>query len=71
MSETLAKQHILVIEDEVKIAELIEKYLYLEGFKTSLIHDGNCALDAVNELNPDLIILDIMLPGTNGIELCS
>ena len=71
MSETIAKQHILVIEDEVKIAELIEKYLYLEGFKTSLIHDGNCALDAVNELNPDLIILDIMLPGTNGIELCS
>jgi two-component system response regulator BaeR len=71
MSETLAKQHILVIEDEVKIAELIEKYLYLEGYKTSLIHDGNCALDAVNELNPDLIILDIMLPGTNGIELCS
>jgi len=71
MSETLAKQHILIIEDEVKIAELIEKYLYLEGFKTSLIHDGNCALDAVNELNPDLIILDIMLPGTNGIELCS
>jgi len=71
MSETLAKQHILVIEDEVKIAELIEKYLYLEGFKTSLIHEGNCALDAVNELNPDLIILDIMLPGTNGIELCS
>jgi len=71
MSETLAKQHILVIEDEVKIAELIEKYLYLEGFKTSLIHDGNCALDAVNELSPDLIILDIMLPGTNGIELCS
>ncbi len=71
MSEILAKQHILVIEDEVKIAELIEKYLYLEGFKTSLIHDGNCALDAVNELNPDLIILDIMLPGTNGIELCS
>lgn len=71
MSETLAKQHILLIEDEVKIAELIEKYLYLEGFKTSLIHDGNCALDAVNELNPDLIILDIMLPGTNGIELCS
>ena len=71
MSETLAKQHILVIEDEVKIAELIEKYLYLEGFKTSLIHDGNCALDAINELNPDLIILDIMLPGTNGIELCS
>ena len=44
MSETLAKQHILVIEDEVKIAELIEKYLYLEGYKTSLIHDGNCAL---------------------------
>ncbi|KPM85067.1 MULTISPECIES: response regulator transcription factor [Pseudoalteromonas] len=71
MSETIAKQHILVIEDEVKIAELIEKYLYLEGFKTSLIHDGTCALDAVNELNPDLIILDIMLPGTNGIELCS
>ena len=71
MSETIAKQHILVIEDEVKIAELIEKYLYLEGFKTSLIHDGTCALDAVNERNPDLIILDIMLPGTNGIELCS
>ena len=71
MSETIAKQHILVIEDEVKIAELIEKYLYLEGFKTSLIHDGTCALDAVNELTPALIILDIMLPGTNGIELCS
>lgn len=71
MSENQAKQHILVIEDEVKIAELLEKYLYLEGYQTSLIHDGNLVLNAVNELNPDLIILDIMLPGVNGIELCS
>lgn len=71
MSENQAKQHILIIEDEVKIAELLEKYLYLEGYQTSLIHDGNLVLNAVNELNPDLIILDIMLPGINGIELCS
>ncbi|RZF91949.1 response regulator transcription factor [Pseudoalteromonas sp. N1230-9] len=71
MSENQAKQHILIIEDEVKIAELLEKYLYLEGYQTSLIHDGNLVLNAVNELNPDLIILDIMLPGVNGIELCS
>ncbi|MCF7500577.1 response regulator transcription factor [Pseudoalteromonas sp. L1] len=71
MSENQAKQHILIIEDEAKIAELLEKYLYLEGYQTSLIHDGNLVLNAVNELNPDLIILDIMLPGVNGIELCS
>ncbi len=65
-----ATPHILVVEDETKIADIIEKYLFLEGYTSTQVNDGNQVLTAVASENPDLIILDIMLPGVTGIELC-
>lgn len=63
-------QKILVVEDDIKIARFIELELQHEGFSTETAHDGRIGLDKALEGNFDLIILDIMLPGLNGIEVC-
>ncbi len=63
-------QKILVVEDDIKIARFIELELQHEGFSTETAHDGRVGLDKALEGNFDLIILDIMLPGLNGIEVC-
>lgn len=61
---------ILIVEDEVKIARFIELELKYEGYDVIVAHDGRNGLEkAINE-DPDLIILDIMLPGLSGIEVC-
>ncbi|MBL7005221.1 MAG: response regulator [Gammaproteobacteria bacterium] len=64
------KKHILIIEDEVKIATLLQDYLHQSGYETSLIHDGAEALATVDKQTPDLILLDIMLPNMNGLDIC-
>jgi len=61
---------ILVIEDEKDIAELISMGLRGAGYETALCHDGTMALDAFRRTNPDLVLLDLMLPGKDGIEIC-
>jgi two-component system phosphate regulon response regulator PhoB len=61
---------ILIIEDEPDIVELIAYNLGIEGFDTEGLLDGGEALPTVLSYQPDLIILDIMLPGMNGIEIC-
>lgn len=63
-------KHILIIDDEKDIVQSIEYYLSQEGFKVSKSYDGMNGLEAVHKKNPDLIILDLMLPGISGIELC-
>jgi two-component system response regulator BaeR len=63
-------QTILVVEDEIKIAELISKYLRLEGFQPIHAVNGNEAIELFSRLNPALVILDIMLPELNGLEVC-
>lgn len=63
-------QRILVIEDEKDIAELISMGLRGAGYETALCHDGAMALDAFRRTNPDLVLLDLMLPGRDGIEIC-
>ena len=61
---------ILIVEDEVKIARFIELELKYEGYDVVIAHDGRDGFEkAINE-NVDLIILDIMLPGLSGIEVC-
>ncbi|WP_353931755.1 response regulator transcription factor [Okeanomitos corallinicola TIOX110] len=62
--------HILLVEDEVKIARLIELELSYEGYQVSVAYDGLTALTAARELNLDLIVLDWMLPGMSGLEIC-
>ncbi|PHJ66535.1 regulator [Nostoc linckia z18] len=62
--------HILLIEDEVKLARFIESELNYEGYQVSIAYDGLTALTAVRKLHLDLVILDLMLPGLPGLEIC-
>ncbi|HIK31546.1 MAG TPA: response regulator transcription factor [Oscillatoriales cyanobacterium M59_W2019_021] len=61
---------ILVVEDEVKLAQFIELELKYEGYEVTVANDGLSGLSAARESHPDLIILDWMLPGLSGLELC-
>lgn len=62
--------HILVVEDEVKLARFIELELSYEGYQVSVAHDGLSGLTAARESHPDLVVLDWMLPGLSGLEIC-
>lgn len=62
--------HILIIEDEVKIAQLVSDYLHREGFETTMHHSGSGVLDLIKQKDPDLLLLDLMLPGMDGISIC-
>lgn len=64
------KAKILIVEDDAEISRLMAMYLQAEGFKTEVIDDGTYALQAIKEYQPDLIILDLMLPGMTGMEIC-
>lgn len=66
----MANPHILVVEDEVKIAALLDDYLRSANFTTTLLHHGNQVIPFVKKSPPDLMLLDIMLPGTDGLEIC-
>jgi len=61
---------ILVVDDDVQVCELLQMYLAEEHFQVRVVHDGHAAIAAVNEAAPDLIVLDIMLPGLDGYEVC-
>lgn len=61
---------ILIVDDDENIAELVSLYLKKELFDTEIAYDGAAALKAVEEYKPDLIVLDIMLPGIDGYEVC-
>lgn len=67
---TMAEERILVVEDEPMMAEVVERYLRRDGYTVRAVHDGNAALDAYDRFQPDLIVLDIMLPGIDGLEVC-
>jgi two-component system, OmpR family, alkaline phosphatase synthesis response regulator PhoP len=61
---------ILLVEDEEHIASLVELYLKNDGYTVELVADGVSALAAAERLQPSLVILDIMLPGMDGLEVC-
>ena len=61
---------ILVVEDEPVVAEVVERYLRRDGHTVRVVGDGAEAMDAVADLDPDLIVLDLMLPGLDGMEIC-
>jgi two-component system, OmpR family, response regulator VicR len=60
---------ILVVEDEVAISMVLKAYLQREGFKVIEVFDGSEALDKFNETSPDLVLLDVMLPGKDGWDI--
>jgi len=64
------KQKILIVDDDTNIAELISLYLTKECFETKMVEDGEEALRAFEEFQPNLILLDLMLPGMDGYEVC-
>ena len=65
-----ARQKILIVDDDANIAELISLYLMKECFDTLIVEDGESALRAVETFAPNLILLDLMLPGIDGYQVC-
>jgi len=63
-------QRVLVVDDDVKTVELVKLYLDRDGYRVLSAHDGVEALRLARESHPDLIVLDLMLPGIDGLELC-
>jgi two-component system phosphate regulon response regulator PhoB len=66
----MKKHTILIIEDEKDLAELVTFNLETEGYRTVVARDGISGLETAREIQPDLILLDLMLPGIQGIEVC-
>ena len=66
----VAKQRILIVDDDENIAELISLYLTKECFETKIVYDGESALDTLSSFKPNLILLDLMLPGMDGYQVC-
>lgn len=66
----VTKQKILIVDDDTNIAELISLYLTKEFYDTRMVHDGEEALRAYEQYQPNLILLDLMLPGIDGYQIC-
>ncbi len=64
------KERILVVDDEAIVTEVVERYLIREGYTVVIARDGAAALDAVARDAPDLIVLDLMVPRVDGLEVC-
>ena len=64
------KETILIVEDEKDIVKMLDYNLKKEGYKVLVAHDGEDAIDAAATKHPDLILLDLMLPGVDGLEVC-
>ncbi len=62
--------HVLIVEDEEKIASLLADYLIKAGYQTSIMHDGTDVVSTVKNQHFDLILLDLMLPGKDGLTIC-
>ena len=64
-----AVARVLIVEDEPKLAKLLDDYLRASGYETDCVDDGREVVAAVQRHRPDLIILDLMLPGLGGLEV--
>jgi two-component system, OmpR family, response regulator BaeR len=66
----MAEQHVLVVEDEAKIAELLRDYLVTAGFLVTSVERGDLAIAELRKNKPALVLLDVMLPGMDGMDVC-
>ncbi|MFQ6026699.1 MAG: response regulator transcription factor [Dehalococcoidia bacterium] len=66
----VGSRQVLVVEDDLKTADIVRRYLEKDGYQVATAHDGNDGLRAALNLQPDLIVLDLLLPGLNGTSLC-
>lgn len=64
------KQNILIVEDEKRLADLHRDYLQKSGYETKWLEDGDAVVPWVKQNSPDLILLDLMLPGKDGLDIC-
>src|SRR5437660_11094361 len=64
------KGRVLVVDDDAALAEMLGIVLRGEGFEPTFVSDGDKALDAFRDTRPDLVLLDLMLPGLDGIDVC-
>src|ERR1700745_1240795 len=64
------KGRVLVVDDDAALAEMLGIVLRREGFDPTFVADGDKALDAFRDTRPDLVLLDLMLPGSDGIDVC-
>jgi DNA-binding response OmpR family regulator len=63
-------RRVLVVEDEPMVAEVVERYLRRDGYSVRIAHDGHAALADATTYAPHLVVLDVMLPGIDGLEVC-
>jgi PAS domain S-box-containing protein len=61
---------VLVVEDDPAIADILQQILELEGYGVEIVHDGATVLDCIDIMRPDLVLLDLLLPDINGVEVC-
>lgn len=66
----MKNQKIIIVEDEDKIAQILVDYLAKEGFKTFVLNDGTYAVETIKQTDPVFVILDLMLPGKDGLSIC-
>jgi two-component system response regulator BaeR len=65
----LEEKTVLIVEDEKKLAQLLSDFLEKAGYRTRLVHDGNDVINQFRQINPDLVLLDLMLPGKDGLDV--
>jgi CheY-like chemotaxis protein len=70
LAPAISPRKILVVDDNVEAAEALSMLLGIIGHETQIAHDGPQALDAVREFEPDVVLLDLGLPGMTGFEVC-
>lgn len=70
MVDTDNKSKILIVEDDVRLAELTQEYLVKNGLEVAIETDGGAAIKRIKEENPDLVVLDVMLPTADGLTVC-
>ncbi|TMG08037.1 MAG: response regulator, partial [Chloroflexi bacterium] len=65
----MTRERILVVEDEPTVAEVVDRYLRRDGYNVCVAHDGLDGMEAYDRFQPDLVVLDLMLPGLDGMEV--